>query len=137
MNLLGIINRGSSKLALNTLARELVWLCLSHKIVMLVELIPREINVFAGDISKWLIPNDYYIHRPYFITLDCKLGPHTCDLSSTGENTPCCKFYSFHWCRGTSGVNGCSFDWSLDNSWIHAPFRLIRKIWRTLGEQGA
>jgi len=45
--------------------------------------------------------------------------------------------YSLHWCRGTSGVNGFGFDWSFDNCWIHAPFRLIGKIWRKLKEQGA
>ena len=37
MNLLGIVNKGSPKLALNTLARELFWFCLSHKIVLSVE----------------------------------------------------------------------------------------------------
>ena len=37
MNLLGNINRGSPKLALNTLAGELFWFCLSHKIVVMDE----------------------------------------------------------------------------------------------------
>jgi hypothetical protein len=60
--------------------------------------------------------------------LDHKWGPHTCDTFSTNENNHCSKFYFLHWCRGTSGVNGFVFDWSLDNCWIHAPFRLIGKI---------
>ena len=29
------------------------------------------------------------------------------------------------------------FDWSLDNCWIHAPLRLIGKIWRKLSDQKA
>ena len=63
----------------------------------------------------------------------------TADLRSftTGENNHCSKLYSVHWCRGSSGVNGFGFDWSLDNCWIHAPFHLIGKIWRKLREQGA
>ena len=72
MNLLGIGNRGSLSLALNTLARELFWLCLSHKIPFLVGWVPSEIDVFADDISKWLIPDDYSISRPCFIMLDHK-----------------------------------------------------------------
>ncbi len=56
MDLLGIVNRGSPSLASNTLARELFWLCLSHKITVLVEWVPTEINAFADDISKWLNP---------------------------------------------------------------------------------
>jgi len=61
VNILGIISMGSPKLALNTLARKLFWFCLSHKIVMSVEWDPQEINAFADEISKWLIPDDYFI----------------------------------------------------------------------------
>ena len=52
MNLLGIVNKGSPKLALNTLAGELFWFCLSHKIVLSIEWVPRESNTFTDDISK-------------------------------------------------------------------------------------
>jgi hypothetical protein len=34
-------------------------------------------------------------------------------------------------------INGFGFDWSLDNCLVHAPFRLMGKIWRKLKEQGA
>ena len=36
MNLLRIVNRGSSKLGINELARELFWFCLRHNITPLV-----------------------------------------------------------------------------------------------------
>ncbi len=36
MNDLGIVNKGRPKLAFDTLARELFWFCLSHKIIILV-----------------------------------------------------------------------------------------------------
>jgi hypothetical protein len=35
----------------------------------------------------------------------------------------------------SSGVNAFGFDWSKDNCWINAPFRLIGKIWRKLMTQ--
>jgi hypothetical protein len=137
MNLLGIINRGSPRLALNVLARELFWFCLSHKIVLTIEWVPRENNTLADDIFKWLIPDDFTTLHHYFFMLDYKWGSHTCDAFSSNENNHCSKFYSLHWCRGTSGVNSFVFDWSADIYWIHAPFRLIGKIWRKLSDQRA
>jgi hypothetical protein len=132
MHLLGIINRRSSKLALNTLVRELFGLCLSHKIVMFAEWDPREINAFADEISKWLSRDDYSMYRPYAIMLDCKRGLHTCDRFSSSENNLCFKFYSINCCRGTYGAYALCYDWSLNNCRIHAPFRLVEKIWRNL-----
>jgi hypothetical protein len=41
MNLLGIINRGSPKLPLNVLARELFWFCLEFKIRTVIEWVPE------------------------------------------------------------------------------------------------
>jgi hypothetical protein len=137
INLLGIVNRGSPKLAFNTLARKLFWLCLSHKFTILVEWVPREINFVASEISKWLIPYDDSISRHYFIMLDRIWGPHTCDYFSTIENSHCSKFHSIHWCRGTSKVNDFGLVWSFDSCWVHAPFRIIGKNWRKLKEQGS
>jgi len=137
MNLLGIINRGSSKLPLNDLARELFWYCLEFKIRLIIEWVPREENAIADEISKWLIPDDSSISQGYFAMIDNRWGPHSCDMFSSNENNLCSKFYSLHWCRGTSGVNCFGFDWSIDNSWIHPPFRVIGKIWRKLRMHGS
>jgi hypothetical protein len=116
MNLLGIVNIVSPKLALNNLARYLFWFCLSHQIVLSAEWVPRKSNAFADDIHKWLIPDDYSISRHNFIVmLDKKRGPHTCDTFSTNKNNHFSKFYSLHWCREASGVNGFVFDWSSHN----------------------
>ena len=137
MNLLGIINRGSRRLALNVLARDLFWFCLRHKITLAVEWVPREVNSVADDISKLLIPDDWMLSREYFRLLDSRWGPHTCDLFASNANHQCEKFYSLHWCRGSAGVNAFGFDWSADNCWINCPYRLIGRVWRTLREQAA
>jgi hypothetical protein len=110
MNLLGNINRGSPKLPLDVLARELFWFCLLHKITISVEWIPREANMFAVEISKMSIPDDWSNCTSYFNWLDDKRGPHSIDLFSSNENNLCERFYSFHWCRQTSGVNAFGFD---------------------------
>ncbi len=57
-NLIGIINRGSNKLAINKLARDLFWFGLVNGLTLSVEWVPREENVFAYELSKLLIPVD-------------------------------------------------------------------------------
>jgi len=112
-NLLGIVNRGISRLNLNTLSRELFCFCLSHKIDLSVEWVSRESNAFEDDISKWLIPDDYLPSLIFHVGK--KMETRTCDTFSTNKNNQCSKFYSLHWCRGTSGFNGFVFDWNLNN----------------------
>jgi hypothetical protein len=115
MNLLGIANRGSPRLAINELARELLRFCLRHKITTSVEWVPREENAFADDISRMLIPEDYMLSRDFFGLLGCKWGPHTVDLLASNANNPCTKFFSLHWCRGSSGINAFGHEWSGEN----------------------
>ena len=105
MNLLGIVNKGSMRLAINELARELFWLSLDHMIPTFVEWVPREENSFADDISKMLIPEDYMLSRGFFGLLDPKWGPHTVGLFASNANNLCAKFFSLHWCMGPSGIN--------------------------------
>jgi len=89
MNLLGVINRGSHELSLNTLDRELFWFGLQHKIIILVEWVPRKANAFADDTSEWLIPYVFSPSRPFFNMLDNRWGPHTIDIFYINENNLC------------------------------------------------
>ncbi len=108
-NLLGILNRGSPRLKLNALARELFWFRLEHPITLNVEWVPREENTIADELSKLLIPDDSMSSRAFFRKLEERFGPHTVDLFASGANK-CEQFYSLHWCRGTAGVNAISFN---------------------------
>jgi hypothetical protein len=101
-NLLGIINRGSSKLAINKLARDLFWFGLVNGITLSVEWVPREENAFADELSKLLIPDDWMLAPKFFNLLEARWGPHTVDLFASSDNAQCEKFYSLHWCRGTA-----------------------------------
>jgi hypothetical protein len=57
-NISGIVNRGSQRLKLNDLARELFWLGMEHRISLNVEWIPREESTLADELSKLIIPDD-------------------------------------------------------------------------------
>jgi hypothetical protein len=130
-NLLDIINRGSSKLAINKLARDLFWFGLVIGITLSVESVPREENAFADDLSKLLIPDDWKLVPKFFNLLEARWGPHTVDLFASSDNA---RFYSLHWCRGTTGVNAFGFPWSGENCWANAPYKAIGRVWRALRE---
>jgi hypothetical protein len=85
-NLLGIVNRGSPRLKLNALARELFWFGLEHRITLNVEWVPREENTLADELSKLLIPDDYMLSRAVFRRLEDRFGSHSVDLFASGIN---------------------------------------------------
>jgi hypothetical protein len=135
-NLLGIVNRGSPRLKLNALARELFWFGLEHRITLSVEWVPREENTLADELSKLLIPDDFSLSRKFFRQLEDRFGPHSIDLFSSNENNLCDRFYSLHWCRGSGGVQAFAYDWSGEVAWIHCPYRMVGRVWRKLQHDG-
>ena len=114
-NLLWVIIRGIMTLPLNLMATDLFWFCLKHRITVSVEWVPRELNAWADEISKFLIPDDWSLSLAMFRQLEIRWGPRTCDLFSSGANNMCAKFFSLHWCRGTTSVNAFGQVWSGDN----------------------
>jgi len=131
-NILGIVSRGSPRLELNALARELFWFGLEHRIKLSVEWVPREENTLADELSKLLIPDDSMLSRAFFRKLEERLGPHTVDLFASSANNQCGKFYSLHWCRGTAGVGAFAFNWGGESAWGNCPYKLIGTVWRKL-----
>jgi len=65
-NLIGIINRGSNKLPINKLARDLFWFGLVNGITLSVEWVPREENAFVDELWKLLIPDDWKLAPKFF-----------------------------------------------------------------------
>ena len=131
-NLLGIVNRGSSKLPINELARELFKFCLRHRITISAEWVPREENVFADEISKMLIPEDWMLSMSWFQLLDYRWGPHTVDLFASNDNNQRARFFFLHWCRDSSGINAFGQQWNGETCWVNYSFNLIGKVWRSL-----
>ncbi len=95
-NLLGIVNRGGSKLAINKRARYLFWFGLVNGITILMEWVPREDIGFFDELLKLLIPEDWMLAPKFFLLLEARWGPHTVDLFASSDNALCRKFYSFH-----------------------------------------
>ncbi len=56
--LLCIVNRGSPRVKLNAIARELFWFGLEQRITLTMKWVPREENTLADELSNLLIPAD-------------------------------------------------------------------------------
>ncbi len=96
-NLLGIINRGSLLLKLNALARELFRFGMGHCISLTLELVPREENTLADELSKLIILDDCMLGRPFFRRIEERWGKRSVDLFASNSNNRCGIFYSLHW----------------------------------------
>ena len=65
-NLLWVVNRGSPRLLLNELARELFWFCLERRLILMIEWVSREENSLADELSKLIILDDWMLKRVLF-----------------------------------------------------------------------
>jgi hypothetical protein len=90
--LIGIINRGIDKLAINKLARDLFWFGLFNGIILSLEWVPREQNAFADELSKILIPDDWKLAPKLFNLLEARWCPHSLDLFASSDDAQCEKF---------------------------------------------
>ncbi len=75
-----MFKRGSPRLKLNELARELVWFGLGHDITLNVEWVPREENALADELSKLIISDSAMLSRTFFQRLEQRWGNHTVEL---------------------------------------------------------
>ena len=136
-NLLGVVNRGSPRLRLNELARELFCFCLERRIAIMIECVPREENSLADEVSKLIIPDDWRLQQALFPQLEQPWGWHLADLFASNANNQCAFFYSMQWCRGSAGVNAFAFHWGFGPILIQCPYRLLGRVWRKLRNDGA
>jgi hypothetical protein len=95
-NLVGIINRGRSKLTINKMARDFFWFGLANGMTLSAEWVPREENAFPDELSKLLIPDAWRLAPKFFNLLEARWGPHTVDLFAFRDNAQCKKFYTLH-----------------------------------------
>ena len=94
--LLGIGNRGSPRLKLIELARELFWLGEEHNVTLSVEWVPREQNTLADELSKLIIPDGWMLARSFFRWLEERRGTHAVDLFASDVNNQYGRLYSLH-----------------------------------------
>ena len=122
-----IINRGSTKPDLQTLAEEIVNLCNHHRVSVIPVWVPRDNNHFADYLSKLTDVNDWGIHSDIYQWLNTLWGPFTVDRFATWYNTKCIRFNSRFWNPGSEGVDAFIQNWQGENNRVVPPSsQLIR-----------
>lgn len=127
-NVARIVSIGSKVPALQRMALDIHRLCLLASVSIDMQWIPRDLNIIADDISKFVDLDDYSINDGVFYSLDELWGPHTCDRFACHYNAKLPKFNTRFYQPGTSGVNAFAQDWSKDNNWLCPPVCLTCKV---------
>ena len=123
-----IVSIASKVPALQRMALDIHRLCLLASVSIDMQWIPRDLNIIADDISKFVDLDDYSINDGVFYSLDELWGPHTCDRFACHYNAKLPKFNTRFYQPGTSGVNASAQDWSNDNNWLCPPVCLTCKV---------
>ena len=120
-----IVEVGSRKEELQTLALAIFQTCLSQAIELEVMWVPRAENEIADFISKTIDCDDWSISAELFAQLDLRWGPHQVDRFADHNNCQLPCFNSKFHCPNSSGVNAFCFDWYGVLNWCCPPVCLI------------
>ena len=123
-----IVNKGSMKGHLQSIAWDIYNDCVKHGISLEIEWVPRTDNEKADYVSKIVDKDDWAISSDIFDILDRKWGPHTIDRFASYYNTKLPRSTSRFWNPGSLGIDAFSFDWKNENNWIVPPISIIGKV---------
>ena len=127
-NVCSIIQKGSMKSDLQSIALDIYTLCLRYSIQLEVDWIPRELNDQADFLSKLTDVDDWAIADYIFTEIDTMWGPHTVDRFSSYYNTKLSRFDSRYWNPGCETVDTFTADWSGEMNWIVPPVYLVARV---------
>ena len=127
-----IITKGSPKEPLQRLALSVYHLAKLHNIDLTVKWIPREKNVTADKLSKYLDVDDWETTDSFFHLLSAKWGPFTIDRFASQANKKIPRFNSKFFSPGSEGINAFAQPWDGEHNFLVPPVRdiigVIRKI---------
>jgi Reverse transcriptase (RNA-dependent DNA polymerase) len=124
-----ILSKGSNKTRLNVYARKILLHCKARHIILKCVWIPRDLNMFADSVSRFLDLDDHAITDIAFenicSALSCK--PNI-DLFANSKNTRLPKYFSLSYTTGCLGVNAFNYDWgNYTCCWAFPPIKLIEQ----------
>ena len=127
-NCVGIVESGSGKPQLHSLAMSIFSICVKNSINIDIEWIPRGKNIKADAISKIFDFDDWGVSLEFFEFIDSMYGPHSVDRFADSNNKKIELFNSRFYTPGSSGVDAFSFDWKEDNNWLVPPIHLVCRV---------
>ena len=120
-----ILKVGSSKPHLQKVAVDTFRLCFALGIYLDSQWLPREENVRADLLSRFIDRDDWSLNPAVFRFLDARWGPHSVDRFSSHFNSQVARFHSKYFAPGCSAVDALAQDWGSDNNWLCPPVYLI------------
>lgn len=90
--------------------------------------IPREFNLIADNLSKFLDTDSRGIDFETFKFIQSKFGAFTYDRFADEQNFKVKKFNSKFHCIGSFGVNAFTFNWGHHFNWLCPPVSLIGEV---------
>ncbi|KAK3093403.1 hypothetical protein FSP39_015112 [Pinctada imbricata] len=131
-NLVSIIEKGSKKLDLQTIALDIYQLQVLFDIKLEVEWIPREENQLADYISKIHDYDDWEVSDDFFYFMDGLFGPVTVDRFASLNTRKTSRYNSKFWDPYCEAVDAFTQNWSSENDWLVPPIYLISRCIRHL-----
>jgi hypothetical protein len=89
-------------------------------------------NISADALSRLESPYDWKLHPVVFQQIENRFGPHTVDRFAAFHNRQLPRYNSRFCDPETEGVDAFSQNWSKENNFINAPFRLLPIILKKL-----
>jgi len=129
-NTSSIVSVGSQKQHLKCLVLDILQLCLVNDIQIDAQLIPRDANVRADLLSRFVNKDDWSLNCEIFAQLDSRWGPHSVDRFASHYNAQLSRFNSRFLSPGCCAVDGLSQDWHDENNWLCPPVSIIVDVIR-------
>ena len=126
------INYGSRKLELQSIALDILSVCLHNNISLFPHWISRDMNETADFVGKLVDYDDWFVSHEFFKTLDALWGPHSVDRFANDQNTKLSRFNSLFWTSNCESVDTFSQNWADQNNWLVPPIFLISTVIRHL-----
>ena len=133
-NVVRIIECGSMKPDLHTLALDIYKIAISNKVLLEPVWIPRALNEKADHMSKIVDFDDWTTKNEFFQFMSERWGPFTFDRFADCNNKKTARFNSKYWSPGTSGVDAFAYNWKDHNNWLVPPIHLIPRVIRHIIE---
>ncbi|CAI7877429.1 unnamed protein product [Closterium sp. NIES-54] len=124
-----ILQKGGSRHTnLTATCKSIIQTCMTFRIRLVAEWIPRELNTRADELSKALDRDDYSLKTPWFRLLKRRLGPHSIDLFAKGSNTKLPRFCSKTPHPDAAAVDAFSIPWTSEQGYAFPPPHLIPAV---------
>ena len=126
-----IIDVGSMKDELHSIAMEVFFTCLKNGVSLEIEWIPRTLNEAADAASReaqLVDTDDWQLEETFFSYINNRWGPLTVDYFSNDYNKKLSRFYSLFNSPGCEGVDAFAHDWSGEMGLFVPPVCLAGRV---------